>query len=409
MSLSEKRLQQRRNKKNAKKQSRKKNTIGTLIGSYGNIHAAINAPVHECLVSETLEDDGIGNVFFSRKMLNGDIALGSFLIDIYCLGVKDSFFRIISEHEYQHFIGNSPQKMETIHPACARKLIEGSVEFAHQYGIAPHKEYKTVMLIFGDFDSDVCPSSYEYGKDGEPLFIPGPYDSQKKIKEIFEKIGYDDLSVLRGVSGELSPEDLEGLGPDYEYVNFEITEDALPDKKLDQLTAAERDELDAIHDQLTLGSHKVIRRLQEFIQKYPDIPVLYNYLFVSYSCSNNTEKTIETLAKCMELFPDYLFSKIAHCHQKMNEGDMEIVPKVFDGRFDLSFHIKDRRTYHISEFTGFNALMVRYFKMIGKERIAKNFLELLERVAPDHPTTQSAKRFLNPGLLHKFINKMRNV
>ncbi len=379
------------------------------MGSYGNIHAAINAPVHECLVSETLDEDGIGSVFFSRKMLNGDIALGSFLIDIYCLGVKDSFLRIISEHEYQYAIETNPQRMETIHPACARKLIEGSVEFAHQYGIAPHKEYKTVKLIFGNFDPDACPSSYEYGKDGEPLFVPGPYDNQKKIKEIFKKIGYDDLSVLRGVSGELSPEDLEELGPDYEYIDIEITEDALPNNESDKLTTAERDELDGIYGKLTSGSHEVIRRLQELIQKYPDLPVLYNYLIVSYSYSNNTEKSIETLEKCIELFPDYLFSKIAHCHQKMDEGDMEIVPKIFHGKFDLSFHIKDRKTYHISEFTGFNALMVRYFKMIGKERIAKNFLELLERVAPDHPTTQSAKHFLNPGFIYKFINKNKGI
>lgn len=409
MSLSDKRLQQRRNKKNAKKQSRKKGPIGTFVDSYRDIHAAINAPIHECLVSKDLEEDGIGNVLFSRKMLNGQIALGSFLIDIHCLGVKDSFFRVISEHEYKHFISNSPSIMENIHPSCARKLIEGAVEFANKYGIAPDKEYKTVKFIFGDFDSNVCPSSYEYGKNGEPFFIPGPYDDAKRINEIFKKIGRDKLTVLSGVSEGLSFEDLDGFEPEYEHVSFKITEDALPDEELDKMTTAERDELEKIYAQLILGSSNAIPRLQELIKKYPKVPSLYNYLFISYSHSNNTEKHIETLKKCMELFPDYLFAKINYCLQKMDEGDVEVVPKIFDGKFDLSFHIKDRRTYHISEFTAFNTLMVRYFSMIGNKKAAKNFLDILEKVAPDHHSTKQARNFLNPGLLHKLINRIRKV
>src|SRR5947209_19536193 len=62
---------------------------------------ALTAPIHECLVPEGLFGMGIGEVLFGRKLPNGDVAASLFLLDVYCLGVKNAFFRVFSEYDYR--------------------------------------------------------------------------------------------------------------------------------------------------------------------------------------------------------------------------------------------------------------------------------------------------------------------
>ena len=57
---------------------------------------AASAPIHECLVPDSLFDIGIGNVIVSRKMPNGFIGAAFFLVDVFCLGIKDVFYEALS-------------------------------------------------------------------------------------------------------------------------------------------------------------------------------------------------------------------------------------------------------------------------------------------------------------------------
>ena len=53
---------------------------------------AAHAPIHESLVPASLFEQGIGNLLFSRSLPDGRVALGAFLLDVFCLGVKNAFF-----------------------------------------------------------------------------------------------------------------------------------------------------------------------------------------------------------------------------------------------------------------------------------------------------------------------------
>ena len=63
---------------------------------------ARNLPIHECLITEEWEKAGMASVLIARKHSNGNITLGFYLVDIYCLGVKDTFYQFnIPETEYE--------------------------------------------------------------------------------------------------------------------------------------------------------------------------------------------------------------------------------------------------------------------------------------------------------------------
>lgn len=182
-----KRIQRKKSKKS------KHNKASYSLFDRASLYTIQNAPVYKVLIPKNLFELGMGNVVFSRKLNNGQIALSVFLVDIYCLGVKNALAAIVFESEFYEELDRLEAQsgpLTNIHQSCARKLVEGAVSYALDLGFSPHKDYKTAKLIFSDIDPEACPENFEYGKDGKPLFVSGPFDSKvrcDKILGILEK------------------------------------------------------------------------------------------------------------------------------------------------------------------------------------------------------------------------------
>ena len=148
---------------------------------------AAEYPIVDCLVSDSLWDDGLGWVVLSRQLPNGSIAFAMFLVDRYCLGVKNVTADITSRFDYdsriahkmRHRLGARPMS-----PAAARSLVEQAVAYAHSWGLAPHPDYHRAGLLFGNIDAAECREQFEFGKDGKPFFIAGPNDDQARCRHI---------------------------------------------------------------------------------------------------------------------------------------------------------------------------------------------------------------------------------
>ncbi len=145
-------------------------------------------PIHEAALSSKLFEAGIGPVLLSRAINTQRIVVSIFLLDVYCLGVKNAFFKEASRARYteikQRTFGNDT--MRVMSPSCVRKLVEECVAYAEKIGFSPHKDYKTVKKIFGDIDSKNCRINFTFGKDGKPFFISGPKETPQQCREIIE-------------------------------------------------------------------------------------------------------------------------------------------------------------------------------------------------------------------------------
>jgi hypothetical protein len=105
--------------------------------------------------------------------------------------VKDVIVNITPRARYDRDLyGKMTRQGEflPLKPECARKLVEGAVQYALDLGLPPHPDYRTGKLIFGDIQAESCPEQYTYGKDGKPLFIPGPYDNAARCQTILSAI-----------------------------------------------------------------------------------------------------------------------------------------------------------------------------------------------------------------------------
>ncbi len=165
-------------------------TPGQAGGMAPQMALAVKAPVHECLVPANLFEQGLGNLVFSRSLPDGRIALAVFLLDVFCLGVKNAFFGIVGRSEYVKRRNNwlPSENLRPMDPACLRKLVEGGVAYAHDLGFEPHEDYAVARQIFGDAPSSECPTSFEYGHDGKPFYISGPHETATQVRTILDQL-----------------------------------------------------------------------------------------------------------------------------------------------------------------------------------------------------------------------------
>lgn len=145
----------------------------------------------------------------AKKLPDGLIGVGIFLVDVYCLGVKDAFFGSLGAAEYPATLDRVLHgEREAMAPACAKKLIEGSVAYASDFGLTPHRDYRQAKHVLDNIDATECAETFEFGRDGKPYYVSGPNDSPSKSRALIDRL-------LRRCGAEGFDYTL-GLGPDLE-------------------------------------------------------------------------------------------------------------------------------------------------------------------------------------------------
>ena len=148
---------------------------------------AASCPILHSSISDSNWDNGIGQVHLTRLLPDGQVVLAIFLVDRYCLGVKNAMAAIVPRATYDtRFAPGLPSagKSRAYPPAAIRKYVEGSVAYARALGFSPHEDYEVARLVFGDIDAATSPETFEYGKDGKPFYISGPNESAQRSHEI---------------------------------------------------------------------------------------------------------------------------------------------------------------------------------------------------------------------------------
>jgi len=205
MALSEQQRQKKLAKKKQKRGSAVKQKTPSITPSMKKAKPYAICPIHECLIPDDLFVSGLGELVVARRAPNGDIAMSAFVIDVFCLGVKDAMFLVMPESEYEQRIkarmfSTGERDFEKLHQTCAKKLLDGVVDFAKELGFAPHPDYKNAYELFGNIDAGACPVKYTYGKNGKPFYMNGPYESPADIERIIntltKKCGPDGFHTL---------------------------------------------------------------------------------------------------------------------------------------------------------------------------------------------------------------------
>jgi hypothetical protein len=396
-------------------------------------------PVYKCSINQDWAESGLAHIYVLRKHANGHITAGIYLVDIFCVGVKDTFcFFNVSETEFNEHVSHYPFEREACTYTLAHNIIYGALAFAAEYGIAPHLDFNLTRYILEEDTEAVPLMELEFGRDGKPFLVltpnprnayflrqleknagPGNYDivdnvlsdladdfdeedddfddfpnewNQEDWEDFIEAVPPGDLKNYPAVAAymytktvaipaEAAPVVEEALHPR----PFGISEDPLPDIVFEQ-TPEEQQEIKEIHAILYGGEKdpseanlsKITERLKKNTGRWPQNPIFYLYLADAQFWANQPQAAMDTTRELYARFPDYLPAKLKYGHLLVEERKLEEVLPLLEGKYHLAALAPQRETFHISELVDYYMLMSAYFLEKNQLYLANMYALLLD-------------------------------
>lgn len=202
----------------ARKLGLKASEVSTFLISHAEQTALASAekgellPVAQCLVdvnfaqlllgNESSEMGGLGLVMVTRSKGYNRFVAATYLIDYWCLGVKDTIPpRNCNDSQYKNFVQLSysqfPQGYEEISLEQAQALVWGAIGYAKTLGLEPHRDFEQSKAHLGESTSEI---GLKFGRNGKPYYIEGPHDNTKKIiNTLRDSVGDGNFDYLFGM------------------------------------------------------------------------------------------------------------------------------------------------------------------------------------------------------------------
>jgi hypothetical protein len=183
--------EQKRQKKALKKRTEKKveqklSQLRTAGLAQLILRQARTYPFEGCWVQETWKDGGLAVVVVARRQPNGNLAFGNYLVDYYCLGLKDTYWNVdipagIFRNDAMPKMYQASGRPISISPDLAHEIIYGAIDYAAQYGFHPPRDFRDSQLLLAPPEMHPRSGAVEFGKDGQPFYIAGPHDNPDAI------------------------------------------------------------------------------------------------------------------------------------------------------------------------------------------------------------------------------------
>ena len=114
-------------------------------------------PIYKCYVTSHWEEDKMVSVVVMRQHVNGNVTLGLYLVDLLCLGIKDTFyaFNISEDVANERFVDRLFEAVEVDYE-LAHNIVYAGHDFALDFDITPHKTFNITKYILEE-DTDKIP------------------------------------------------------------------------------------------------------------------------------------------------------------------------------------------------------------------------------------------------------------
>ena len=233
MAKDRRKSQQIRARRAARRRAKKKDSKKTRQVHDPLLDRAGTWPLLECLINANWQDTKeISQVVVARKAPAGDVAVGTFLVDLACLGVKDAMAGMFpSENAYysdfrSHMMQSQP--LEECDLDLAAKVIDEGIKYARSLGFGPHPDARKAFKVLGQAHPESCGETVPLGgDDGKPFFMAGPHDNVGRIMQTLNRnVGEGNYHFLAPIDeDELFFDDEEDLDDDMPYYDDEEDDD----------------------------------------------------------------------------------------------------------------------------------------------------------------------------------------
>lgn len=179
---------------------------------------ARNLPIHECWLNTSWKESGTATILIARKHANGNITVGSYIVDLLCQGVYETNYAFNMEVDsYNELRDAMAEEFETTQVSyeLVHNIIFAANEFAAELGLKPSKIFTaTSQYILKEDTDDIELIDIECGRDGKPLYVVSHdhTNSQRNliISQLEKAVGKGNFTVIDKMdTDEYEDEELE--------------------------------------------------------------------------------------------------------------------------------------------------------------------------------------------------------
>ncbi len=298
--------------------------------------------IHECWINSDWEETQKANIIIARKHTNGNFTVGFFLVDLLCLGIKDTHFKFnIFESNYKEILelGKDDIDLEKTDYTLVHNIIFAGLEFADDYGFKPHKDYTSTMQYFLEDDTDdIELMEIECGHNNQTMYVQGPYEHEIEANRIMVQL-----------------EKTAGVG-NYQFIRQKPDDLHFDDDFLED---------DIVSEEMTLDEN-----MELFMSQLSEIEKM------------TPEERTDFADLCEVIIDDSMDHEKADKFYDSfinNLEDIEIVEEIPDEMLDIDNKAEINAEEFKSQFLELYNLIDR-----GESRIGKK-LKRLQKVVPDNP------------------------
>ena len=168
-------------------------------------------PILGCWTMEGWQEAGTAPVVIARRQPDGRIAWGVYMVDLLCLGLKETYCNVNYSRRrfYDELLPGAVVESAPLQitPALAHEIIYGSIAYAGQFGFRAHRDYRDSRYLLDPEGAHPVSGMVEFGREGKPLFVQGPYDKAEAILRQLERTagpGNYHYVVLAGQTSSVS-------------------------------------------------------------------------------------------------------------------------------------------------------------------------------------------------------------
>jgi len=181
MGSSDRKKERHRIKRRAKQQAHRRRSSA---GPYQRIGAA--GELEACLINDDWREEGQAVIYVLRGVPGGGHAMATFLVDLWCAGLKDAWGRLeISREDFDEMI----EQMEmgthlSFVPGdldLVRRILAGSIRFGTQNGFRLPRRYERWVAVLGGVGDAATADLSEFGVDGKLRWVAPLEDLRRRL------------------------------------------------------------------------------------------------------------------------------------------------------------------------------------------------------------------------------------
>lgn len=144
------------------------------------------------------------------------------------------------------------------------------------------------------------------------------------------------------------------------------------------------EDINFLHTLATQGDKRAVPEIKKFLARFPQYPLLLNYLRVAYKAGKQQRQADEVLKQLASKHPDYLFTRVGLAMQALESKQTEKAAAVLGPELDIRRLYPERSLFHVSEMRNYYTLAGIIHARRGDPDLAQGVQAAVQEIDP-HP------------------------